>query len=141
MGCACGAGRVRHADADELKGVREQDRGDARDGARSKATCVGLRLRGGHEEGLRLVVCHEVDRGVGEDAEEGGGVALEEAADAMLAVDERHGAERAAPCTRVLLEVGVGGLEEDLDAVEGRDDRLGHAARDAACEPGAEDIL
>ena len=49
----------------------------------------------------------------------------EEPAQAVLAVDVAHGGHDAKPGAGVLGELGVGGLEEDLDAVEGADDGFG----------------
>ncbi len=75
-------------------------------------------------------------------------MALEEATDAILGVDLGDSSEGSAPCTyaltvgfedrlrgkelhtSILLEVWVGGLEEDLDSVQRRDDSLGLRERE-----------
>jgi hypothetical protein len=52
-------------------------------------------------------------------------VAFEETADARGCVDVVHGGGEAGPGARVFCELGVAGLEEDFDAVEGADDSFG----------------
>lgn len=69
-----------------------------------------------------MFVGEEFDGGIGEDAEEGCGVAPEETAEAGLPVYVPHGGYDAEPGAGVFGELGVGGLEEDFDAVEGADD-------------------
>ena len=69
-----------------------------------------------------MLVGKEFDGGVGEDAEEGCGVAPEEAAHAGFTIDVAHRRYDAEPRTGVLGELGVGGLEEDFDSVERADD-------------------
>ena len=49
----------------------------------------------------------------------------EEAADAVLTVDVAHGGHNTEPGTSVFGELRVGGLEEDLDAVQGTDHCFG----------------
>jgi hypothetical protein len=48
-------------------------------------------------------------------------MSAEETACAVFAVDVCHGGYDAGPGAGVFLELGVGGLEEDFDAVEGGD--------------------
>lgn len=72
-----------------------------------------------------LLVGEEFDPCVGEDAEEGGGVAFEETADARVDVDVPYGYGQPTPLAGVFREIGVGGLEEDFDAVKGADYGLG----------------
>ena len=74
-----------------------------------------------YDAGADLLVGEEFDAGVGEDAEEGGGVAFEEAADTGGGVDVVHGCGEAGPGAGVFCELGVFGLEEDFHAVEGAD--------------------
>lgn len=69
-----------------------------------------------------MLVGQEFDSSVGEDAEEGCGVAPEEAAHTRLPVDVTHGGHDAEPGAGVFCELRVRGLEEDFDAVEGTDD-------------------
>ena len=68
-----------------------------------------------------LVVGEELYACVGEDAEEGGGVAFEQAADAVLGVDVAQGMVETRPLAGVFQESGIAGLEENLDAVERAD--------------------
>lgn len=49
----------------------------------------------------------------------------EETTEPVLLVDVSHGGYDAEPGAGVFGELGVGGLEEDFDAVEGADDRFG----------------
>lgn len=57
-------------------------------------------------------------------------MAAEEAAGAGGGVDGAHGGEDAGPGAGVFLELGVGGLEEDFDAVEGADYGFGLRAEE-----------
>lgn len=68
-----------------------------------------------------LLVGEELDSGVGEDAKECRGVAAEEAQGPILEVDVADSFGGAGPAAGVFLELWVGGLEEDLYAVERRD--------------------
>jgi hypothetical protein len=52
-------------------------------------------------------------------------MSAEETACAIFAVDVCHGGYDAGPGAGVLLELGVGGLEEDFDAVERGDYSFG----------------
>ena len=81
--------------------------------------------RGGDNDGADLLIGEEFDSGVGENAEEGGAVATEEATEAVLGIDVSHSGYNAEPGAGVFGEVGVGGLEEDFDAIEGPDKSLG----------------
>ncbi len=49
----------------------------------------------------------------------------EEPAHAVLAVDVAHGGHDTEPRAGVFGKLGVGGLEEDFDAVEGADNGFG----------------
>lgn len=80
---------------------------------------------GGDDDGADLLIGEEFDGGVGEDAQEGRRVSAEEPAEAVLAIDVTHGSHDAKPGTGVFGELRVGGLEEDLHAVEGPDDGFG----------------
>ncbi len=82
-----------------------------------------------NEHSAELLVREELDGGVGEDAEEGCRMAPEEATDAGLSIDVAHGGHDAEPGAGVFGELGVGGLKEDFDAVEGADDGFGLVAR------------
>jgi hypothetical protein len=77
------------------------------------------------------IVRHELDGRIGKDACKGSRVSLEEAAHTGVAIDVASRAEHARPCSRVRAEVWVGGLKEDLNAVERRDHgfRLGQRRR------------
>lgn len=72
-----------------------------------------------------MLVREELDGGVGEDTQEGGGMTAEETTDAGLPVDVSHGGDDAEPGASVFGKLGVRGLEEDFDAVEGTDDCFG----------------
>lgn len=76
----------------------------------------------GDDDGADLLVGEEFYAGVGEDAEQGGAVAAEQAQDALVQVDVLDRCRGAESGGGVLAELGVVGLEEDLDAVKGRDD-------------------
>lgn len=68
-----------------------------------------------------LFVCEEFDAGVGEDAEKCGRVAFEEPGYACAGVDVADGGGEAGPGACVFCELGVAGLKENFDAVEGAD--------------------
>ena len=68
-----------------------------------------------------LLVGEEFNARVGEDAEEGCRVAFKEPAYTGADVNVANGGREADPGAGVLCELGVAGLEEDLDAVEGAD--------------------
>lgn len=53
----------------------------------------------------------------------------EEPTHAVLAVDVAHGGHNAKPGTGIFSKLGVGGLEEDFDTVEGADDSFGLGRR------------
>ena len=82
-------------------------------------------LRCRDEDGTDLLVCEKLDGGIGEDAEEGGGMATEETAEARLAVDVTHSCHHAEPGAGIFCKLRVGCLEEDFDAVEGADNCFG----------------
>ncbi len=113
------------AHADDFEGVGDEDAGDTRGGAADEAAEGRLVRGGGDADGAELLVGEEFDGGVGEDAQEGGGVAPKEPAQAGLPVDVPHGGHDAEPGAGVFGELRVGGLEEDFDAVEGADDGFG----------------
>jgi hypothetical protein len=69
-----------------------------------------------------LLVGDEFDAGVGKDAEESCGMAAKETAEALVGVDVADRPYQAEPVAGVFGELGIGGLEEDLDPVEGSDD-------------------
>lgn len=77
----------RQAHAYHFQGIGEEDGEHACETAAEEAPGGGLVGLGAYEDGADLVVGEELYAGVGEDAEEGGGVAFEEAADAVFAVD------------------------------------------------------
>jgi hypothetical protein len=72
-----------------------------------------------------LLVGEELDGGVGEDTEESGRVALEQASGTFIALDVADGGRETGPAAGVLGKLGIGCLEEDLDAIERRNDRFG----------------
>lgn len=120
--------------ADDFEGVGDEDAGDTRGGAADEAAEGRLVRGGGDEDGAELLVGEEFDGGVGEDAQQGGGVAPEEPAEAGLPVDVPHGGHDAEPGAGVFGELRVGGLEEDFDAVEGADDGFGLGRRVVSIE-------
>ena len=112
-------------DPDHLERVGDQHAGDPRRGP-ARQPSPGRLLRGvADEEGAELLVRQKLDGCVGEDLEEGGGVAAEETERALAAGDVAHGFRDAEPGAGVLGVLWGGGLEEDLYAVEGRDDGFG----------------
>lgn len=79
----------------------------------------------GDDDGADLFVGEELDGGVGEDAEERGGMASEEPAEAGFFVDVPHGGYDAEPGAGVFCKLRVRGLEEDFDPVKRSDHRFG----------------
>lgn len=65
-----------------------------------------------------MLVGEEFDARIGEDAEEGCRVPFEEPTYAGADVDVAYGSRKATPGAGIFGELGVAGLEEDLDAVE-----------------------
>lgn len=106
---------------DYLEGVGEEDGGHAGGGAGEEPADGGFLGGGGDEDRADLLVGEEFDGCVGEYTEEGCRVASEETADAVLTVDVSHGCYHTEPGTGVFGELRIGGLEEDLDTVEGTD--------------------
>ena len=112
------------AHADQLERVRAEDAGDAGEAAGEEAPDGRLVVGTVDDDGADLLVGEELDGGVGEDAQNGGGVAAVEAQGALVAVNVAHHCVDAVPAAGVSAEFGGGGLEEDFDAVERRDDRF-----------------
>lgn len=108
--------------ADDFERVCEKHRRDAGKRPSEESADRGLLAWVGDEEMPNLLIRHEFYGGVGEDAEKCGGVATEEADDAVGVPDLADGGEDARPAARVLDELRVGCLEEDFDAVERRDE-------------------
>lgn len=98
-------------------------------------------LLGRNEHSADLLVGQELDGGVGEYAEECCRVAAEETTHTGLPVDVAHGGHDAEPGAGVFCELRVGGLEEDLNAVEGADDGFRRAPCHASCKARSEDII
>ena len=109
---------------DDFQRISNENACDARGGPTEQPAERCFVRGGGDEDGAELLVGEEFDGGVGEDAEEGRGMASKEPAEARLPVDVPHGSYDAEPRAGVFGELGVGGLEEDFDAVEGADDRF-----------------
>jgi hypothetical protein len=80
-----------------------------------------------------LFVCEEFDSCVGKDSENSSRVPAEETPRAVLVVYEFHGGDDAGPGPGVFGELGVAGLEEDLDAVERGDDGFGLRGEGLVC--------
>lgn len=120
----------RQPHAHDLERVREEDARHTCQGARKESAERGFVGFGGDEDGADLLVGEEFDGRVGEDAEEGCGVTAEQTADAGLPVDVPHGSHDAEPGAGVFGELGVGGLKEDFDAVEGAHDGFRLKLRD-----------
>ena len=106
---------------DDFERICDEDARHTRQTAGREAPPVRLVLWASDEERAHLLVGEELDGGVREDFEEGGRVAAEEAAGAVLGVDVPHGCHHAEPGAGVLGELGGGGLKEDFHPVEGRD--------------------
>lgn len=70
-----------------------------------------------YEARADLLVCEKFDPGVGEYAEERGGVAFEQPSGAVGEIYVLYGNRKPTPFACVLGEVRVGSLEEDLDTV------------------------
>jgi hypothetical protein len=82
-------------------------------------------LLGWDYHGSDLLICEELNSGVGEDTKEGCGVAAEEASETILVINVTHGGYDAEPAASVLGELRIGSLEEDLYAVERTDNCFG----------------
>ena len=78
------------SDADYFQRVGDEDGGHAREGSAREAAQRRLVHWGGDQDVADLLVCEEFDGCVGEDSEEGCGVAAEEPAHAVLPVDVAH---------------------------------------------------
>lgn len=111
--------------ADDFERVGEEDRGDTREGAGEESPEGYFLSLIFYNHGAYLLVGEKLDGRVREDAQEGCGVASKETAEPVLLIDVAHGGYDAEPGAGVLGELGVGGLEEDFDAVEGADDGFG----------------
>ena len=117
--------------ADDLERVREEHRGQPREGARREAPQPRLPVpRTVDEEGTVLLVSDELDGCIGVDLEERGRVAPEQPHYAVLRVDVRQGTAQASPGPGILGELRVACLKEDLDSVEGRDGGFGLLGRE-----------
>lgn len=112
-------------DTDDFEGVGEEDGGDTGEGAGEESPKRHFLCLVFYDHRADLLIGEELYGRVGEDAQEGCRVASEEPAEPVLLVDVAHGGYDAEPGARVFGELGVGGLEEDFDAVEGADDRFG----------------
>lgn len=87
----------RQSDADYFQRVRDEDGGHAREGSAREAAQRCLVHWGGDQDVSELLVCEEFDGCVGEDSEEGCGVAAEEPTHAVLSVDVAHGGHDTEP--------------------------------------------
>ena len=93
------------------------------------------------DPGADLLVGEELDAGIGKDTEQRGRVALEEAGEASGNVDVADGRGESRPRARVLCELGILRLEEDLDAVERCDYCFCRASSKPARKAALEHIL
>ena len=75
-------------------------------------------------DAANLLIGQEFDASVGENAEEGCGVAAKEAADSISTVDVPDGLHDTKPATGVFLKLWIRGLEKDLYAIKGSDNRF-----------------
>jgi hypothetical protein len=112
-------------DTDDFEGVGEEDGGDTGEGTGEESPKRHFLCLVFYDHRADLLVGEELYGRVGENAQEGCGVSSEEPAEPLLLVDVAHGGYDAEPGARVFGELGVGGLEEDFDAVEGADDGFG----------------
>ena len=96
-----GAGVVfrleRESHADYFQRVGDEDGGHAREGTAREAAQRRLVHWGGDQDVPDLLVCEEFDGCVGEDSEEGCGVAPEKPPHAVLPVDVAHRGHDAEP--------------------------------------------
>lgn len=111
----------RQPDSDDFEGVCEEYRYHACETAAYEPPSGSLVGVCRNENGADLVVGEEFYACVGEDAKESCGVALEEAADAVLGVDVAESEMETRPMTGIFYEGRIARLEEDFDAVEGAD--------------------
>lgn len=75
--------------------------------------------RGVDDDRADLLVGEEFDGRIGEDAQNGCGVAAEETARAFVFVNVFHGGYDAEPGAGISCELRIRGLEENFDSVEG----------------------
>jgi len=118
-------GLERQPNPDDLERIGEEDGSDAGQAARYQPAEGSLLIPRRNHDRSDLLIGKELDGGIGEDPEQSGRVTLEEAADAIMAVDIPHGGRNAKPTACILCEFRIRGLKEDLDAVEGGDDCFG----------------
>lgn len=111
--------------SDDLERVGEEDGSDASHTSRYQPAEGCLLIPRWDHRCSDLLIGKKLDGGIGEDSEQSGRMTLEEAAETLMAVDIPHGRRNAKPTACILCELWIGGLEEDLDAVEGSDDRFG----------------
>lgn len=109
---------------DNFQRISNENARDARRGPTEQPAQRRFVRGGRNEHRAELLIGEEFDGCVGEDAEEGGGMASEETAEAGLPIYISHGSYHAEPRAGVFGKLGVRGLEEDFDAVEGADDRF-----------------
>lgn len=117
-GIAVVAGVIRHTDANDFQRVCEEHTRYScqRSGQQSSYRCLLFRAMYNH--GANLLVGEKFNSGVGENSEDCSGMSTVETHGAFVTVDGAHDVVDAGPGAGVAREVGVGGLEEDFDAVE-----------------------
>jgi hypothetical protein len=81
--------------------------------------------RGVYNDGANLLIGKEFDGSVRKDSKQGCGMPAEESSCAVFAVDVFHRGDDPKPAAGVFCELGIRGLEEDFDAVEGGDHCFG----------------
>lgn len=114
------------ADADDLERVRDEDGRDAGEGARREPPHPRLPVPLAPDQHRAvLLVRDELDGRVRVDLEERGRVAPEQARRPVPHVDVRDRPPEPRPAARVLGELRVARLEQDLHPVEGRYRRFG----------------
>lgn len=75
-------------------------------------------LLGRDDDSAVLLVGEELDASVREDAQQRRRVTPEQTAETFTAANIAEGPREAEPVTGIFREMGVGGLEEDFDAVQ-----------------------
>lgn len=106
-----GTGFEGEAHADDFEGVREEDADHACETAACEASAGGFLGFVLDYAGAYLFVCKEFDAGVGEDAEEGCGVAFEKTSNSSTGIYVADCGREARPRASIFCELGVVCLE------------------------------
>jgi len=128
-------------DTDDFEGICEEDGSDASHGAADEAAPRRLLVLPANDEGAYLFIGKELDAGVGEYSDQRRRVPSEQPGEAFVGADVLHCRHNAEPRARILCELRVARLEEDLDSIERCDNRFCCTARQASRDAGPPDVI